>query len=241
MLYSSTDVACAAAAPCDIARVAGAPPACEAACNATAACAGFAAYANGTCVLKSMAGPGSSGAGDFYVRVAPTVAWEWRGTYNDAVPICYAGANRTDPGECAEYKDAWNPNATNAGAKIFPYAEVLRFQADARGNQSLDASPYLPNVIAGFDPRPWEERAPSFSPPSRAEWAAALTQARDLVADAGNRVFGLPDATAPGGIRPAISIYAWNEFGEGGILAPSRGNGTALLDILADVFGRKRV
>ncbi len=38
-----------------------------------------------------------------------------------------------------------------------------------------------PNVIAGFDPRPWEEQAPSFTDPTADEWRAALTQARDLV------------------------------------------------------------
>jgi len=73
--------------------------------------------------------------------------------------------------------------------------------------------PYLPNVIAGFDPRPWEEQGPSFTDPTRAEWAAALTQARDLVADPANSIFGLPDASSPTGLRPAISIYAWNELG----------------------------
>jgi hypothetical protein len=189
-------------------------------------------------VLTRTAGPGAAGEGEFYVRVAPDVAWEWRGTYNDAPPICYAGPGRTDPGECPEYANAWWPNATAAGAKIFPYAEILKYQADARGNQSGDAAPYMPNVIAGFDPRPWEEHAPSFAPPTRSEWAAALTQARDLVEAADNRVFGIPDATAPGGVRPAISIYAWNELAEGGIVAPTRGQGTMMIDVIAEVFGR---
>ncbi len=82
--------------------------------------------------------------------------------------------------------------------------------------------PYLPNVIAGFDPRPWEEQGPSFTDPTRAEWAAALTQARDLVADPANSVFGLPDASSPTGVRPAISIYAWNELGVSAKTAESR-------------------
>jgi hypothetical protein len=208
-------------------------------CNATASCAAFAFYgANGTCVLKSTAGPGAPGEGDFYVRVLGAVAWEWRGTYNDAPPICYAGANDTDPGACPEYANSWLPNATADGARIFPYGEVLKYQADARGNQSHDAVPYMPNVISGFDPRPWEEPAPSFAAPSRAEWTAALTQARNLVLDPANRVFGLPDATAPTGIRPAISIYAWNELGEGGILAPTVGDAGERLQVLSEVFGR---
>ena len=84
MLYPATDVPCAAG-PCDIARVPGASPAaCMATCNATADCTSFAFYANSSCVLKSYAGPGAQGLGDFYVRVLDDVRWEWRGTYNDA-------------------------------------------------------------------------------------------------------------------------------------------------------------
>lgn len=239
MEYAATDVPCAAG-PCDIARVPSAAPAdCMASCNITTGCAAFAFYPkNATCVLKSSAGPGAPGEGNFFVRVLDDVAWEWRGTYNDAPPICYAGANHSDPEQCPQYANSWLPNATADGARVWPYADVLRFQADARGNQTGDSAPYLPNVIAGFDPRPWEEAAPSFAAPSRTEWAAALTQARDLVLDPANKVFGLPDASSPSGVRPAISIYAWNELGEGGILAPTVGDGGARLAALSEVFGR---
>ena len=177
MLYPGTDVPCDAG-PCDLARVeGGSAGSCMAACNATGGCAGFSFYAgNGSCVLKSYAGPGAPGGGDFYVRVLPEVAWEWRGTYNDAPPVCYFGPNDTNAGTCPEYVNSWWPNATAGGAKVFPYAEVLMYQAQARGNQSRDGVPYLPNVIAGFDPRPWEERGPSFTDPTADEWASALTQ-----------------------------------------------------------------
>jgi hypothetical protein len=33
-------------------------------------------------------------------------------------------------------------------------------------------------------------------------------------------------------------IYAWNEFGEGGIVAPTRGDGTMKLEALRQVFGK---
>jgi hypothetical protein len=115
---------------------------------------------------------------------------------------------------------------------------VLKFQADARGNQTGDATPYLPNVIASFDPRPWEEAAPAFTDPTIEEWTAALTQVRDLVTDPANRKFGVPDSTAPGGIRPCINIYAWNELGEGGILAPTAGDRYMKLQVLSTVFAR---
>ena len=239
MLYAATDVPCANG-PCDLARVhGGAPSDCMATCNVTATCAGFAYYAaNATCVLKSYPGPGAAGAGDFYVRVKDDVPWEWRGTYNSAPPMCFSGPNHTDPGECPQYAHSWWPNTTADGARVFPYAECARFQAEARGNQSADSVPYLPNVIAGFDPRPWEEAAPSFTAPTRDEWRAALVQARDFVLAPDNRVFGIPDATAAAGIRPAISVYAWNELGEGGILMPTAGDGFMKLEVITEVFGR---
>lgn len=238
MLYAGTDVPCGGSTPCDIRTASGSVGDCIGLCNATAGCVAFAFYTgNSTCVLKDVAGPGAPGPlSDTYVRVAADVAWEWRSTYNDAEPLCYDSDGGLE--ECAKYRDSWFPNATPTGARVFPYADVLVFQAQARGNQSNDAVPYLPNVIAGFDPRPWEEHGPSFMRPTRAEWTAALTQARDFVLDAANHVFGFPDATSPTGVTPAINVYAWNEYGEGGIMAPSEGDGTMKLDVIREVFGR---
>jgi len=36
-----------------------------------------------------------------------------------------------------------------------------------------------------------------------------------------------------------LLIYAWNEFGEGGIVAPTRGEGMMKLDAIREVFGRR--
>ena len=69
------------------------------------------------------------------------------------------------------------------------------------------------------DSRPWQEHAPSFASPTEAEWAAALAQLKAQLTPQSN--FGFPDASKPHGIQPAFTIYAWNEYGEGGIL----GNG----------------
>jgi hypothetical protein len=42
----------------------------------------------------------------------------------------------------------------------------------------------------------------------------------------------------PGGGRQGIfTIYAWNEFGEGGIVVPTRGEQTMKLDAIRAVFG----
>jgi hypothetical protein len=34
-----------------------------------------------------------------------------------------------------------------------------------------------------------------------------------------------------------LLIYAWNEFGEGGIVAPTRGDGRIKLEAIRKVFG----
>ena len=38
-------------------------------------------------------------------------------------------------------------------------------------------------------------------------------------------------------MQKAFTIYAWNEFGEGGIVAPTKGRGHMMLQCIKDVFG----
>lgn len=231
MQYNTTDIPCDS---CNLAKLQGETFfSCSSACNTTGACTAFVLYPNSTCQLKSSAGPGAGGSGNTFVRVLDPVSYEWRGTYNDAQPVCPDQPNW----ECQRYINSWFPNATANGAKLFPYEECSSYQAAARGNQTNDPVPYLPNVIAGFDPRPWEEHGASFIAPTGAEFTAALTQLYTLLSDSNNRVFGFPDDSAPNGVRPAGTVYAWNEFGEGGICAPTVGSGTALVDALSNVFG----
>ena len=82
-----------------------------------------------------------------------------------------------------------------------------------------------------------KQRPFSRSDPTPAEWEAVLRQIRGQCLDPSNH-FGFPDASAPHGYAPAFTIYAWNEFGEGGILAPTQGDGHMKLDTIAKVFGR---
>lgn len=241
MQYTLTDIPCdgGGASDCDVALLSGvpSPAACQAVCNTTASCAALVYYSsNETCRLKGVAGPGAPGLGDTYVRVLPPVNWEWTGTYNDAQPVCPSEPNWL----CPQYNNSWWPNATPTGAKIFPYEQCAVYQAQARGNHSNDTVPYVPNVIASFDPRPWEEQGASFTFPALAEWTAALQQAWDLVASPSNHIFGFPDPTSATGIQPAVTIYAWNEFGEGGIVAPTTGDGYMKVQAIAAVF-RKNV
>jgi hypothetical protein len=41
-----------------------------------------------------------------------------------------------------------------------------------------------------------------------------------------------------GGRKKMLLIYAWNEFGEGGIVAPTEGDKEMKLEAIRDVFGK---
>ena len=145
-----------------------------------------------SCLVLNTTGPGEGNSGtDVFVRVYLPVSYDWSGTYNDAPP----------PNSNGRYTNSWMPNATADGATIFPYAECGNYQGEARTNHSNDSIPYLPNIIAGFDPRPWEEHAPSFAFPSRNEWEKALRQVKAQVLDPANN-FGFPDSSQPRGVQP---------------------------------------
>ena len=185
------------------------------------------------CTLLRVAGPGAPDSSrTTYVR-APGVPikYDWTGTYNAAPPVCPEQPNWV----CKRYVNSWFPNATAGGGKIFSYKECGDYQGLARTNHSHDRVPYLANVIAGFDPRPWQEHSPSFAFPTEAEWEAVLLQVKAQCEDPSNR-FGFPDASKPSGFQPAFNIYAWNEFGEGGIMAPTRGDGFMKVQTVAKIF-----
>lgn len=115
----------------------------------------------------------------------------------------------------------------NESAYVREWREKHRQAAEASGHYS-----HVPNVMSGWDPRPWHERRASYVFPTASEWEAELSMmARDLQ-NAPSFGFPLPD----GSRQPAFSIYAWNEFAEGGIMAPSHGWNTTRLEAIGRVF-----
>lgn len=118
---------------------------------------------------------------------------------------------------------------------MYPYKYMQTFQDESRLNHTGDVVPWVPNIIVGFDARPTEEVACIFAEPTAEEWVAELETAKQLVLSPANAKFGFPDGL--GGVVPALSIYAWNEYAEGGILAPTRGSGYTKLQAILDVFG----
>ncbi len=119
----------------------------------------------------------------------------------------------------------------------YPYEHLLNFAEQAwrlYGEKSL--KPYVPYVPAGWDPRPWKDPRASFDLPSRDQWREALRRVKASLDRYPN--LGIP--RTEGSPVKAIHIYAWNEFGEGGFVAPTRGEGTMKLEVIREVFGGRR-
>ena len=91
--------------------------------------------------------------------------------------------------------------------------------------------PYLPYIPAGW--KPWfGGLGPFFSMPGRTQWRKALSDMKKMV-DRNSRL-RIPDGTESG--QKMINIYAWNEFSEGGIVAPNHGEGYMKLEEIRRVF-----
>lgn len=121
--------------------------------------------------------------------------------------------------------------------QVFPWAQESAYVQEWRvkhRDAAVKSAAYahVPNVMSGWDPRPWHERRASYIFPTATEWETELqVMARDLW-NAPSMGFPLPD----GSRQPAFSIYAWNEFGEGGVLAPSVGWNESRLEAIARTF-----
>ncbi len=119
-----------------------------------------------------------------------------------------------------------------ATAADYPYAELAKTIRHCNAQAAHSVLPYVPFVSAGWNPRPWKDARPAFAFPTREEFASEL---RQVVADCKTHPnFGLP--LPDGGRQKIFTIYAWNEFGEGGIVAPTRGENYAKLEAIRDLF-----
>ena len=162
----------------------------------------------------------------------------------------------TDPSAWWGYRYDWkgtyagvaNDEASFTG-RVLPWRNESAYIRDYRRQQAYTASnisarrtskganyslSYVPMLMSGWDPRPWGEKRASYVFPTHAEWVSDL---EDMAAD----LQALPAVGFPrkdGTAQLAFNIYAWNEFGEGGIMAPSVGWNYSRLDALRQVFPR---
>lgn len=115
----------------------------------------------------------------------------------------------------------------------YPYTDLIDWAGkirDTRRNDILNWVPYFP---AGWNPRPWRTDRACFTLPERHEWETGLEELKqDLLNTSG---FGFP--RKDGSTQKAFTIYAWNEYGEGGFLAPAAGDQYMKLEVLKEVFG----
>ena len=154
-------------------------------------------------------------------------AYDFTGTYNMAVP----------PPLSAQCAGTATPKL-NCTGREFPYAVSTSWMDAARSNHSKDAVQYLPNAIASYDPRPWHPNDLGCTFPTRAQWEAELRTVRaQALKEPG---FGFPGGPENSTVK-ALTIYAWNEYGEGGIVSPTRGEGWMKLEAIKSVFGGERV
>lgn len=115
----------------------------------------------------------------------------------------------------------------------YPYKNLIKHAEDGwyKYARSLGI-PYVPYVPSGWDPRPWKDPRPAFDFPNKAEWTDALKRVKSaLDAEPG---LGFP--LADGNRQKTMLIYAWNEFGEGGIVAPTQGDCYMKLEAIQEEF-----
>lgn len=105
------------------------------------------------------------------------------------------------------------------GAQEHPYAELVAAHQKAwSGSQEQS---YIPEVTAGWDKRPWEgpqglNQKPGYYFPDRTPAAFGR-----FVQSAIDWMDRHPEQTTK---ERLVLIYAWNEFGEGGYIAPTKGD-----------------
>lgn len=76
--------------------------------------------------------------------------------------------------------------------------------------------PFMPYFPSGWNPRPWYDPRPSFAIPDGEQIREGVLELCKLIRQ--NPMLGIPRGN---GRLEAFSVYAWNEFGEGGYLAPT--------------------
>jgi len=122
-----------------------------------------------------------------------------------------------------------------SGSEAHKFAELV--QAHQRAWRGSPEQPYMPTLSVGWDKRPWEGdrglgQKPGWYFPDRTpdQLAAGLESAIAWM----DRN---PDQTTAERI---VLLYAWNEFGEGGYLAPTKGDPEgAYLKAVKQVVERK--
>jgi len=118
--------------------------------------------------------------------------------------------------------------------KDYPYDRLFEYAANKAEKYGQAGIAYQPFFPSGWNPRPWHDPRPSYALPTK-------TQIYESV----RKLIGIIDkydclGILSGGrmIVKAFTIYAWNEFGEGGFMAPSVKDGYEKLEGLSEALER---
>jgi hypothetical protein len=134
--------------------------------------------------------------------------------YDYLTNYCYAYGNKIDRG----------------GPRTHAFQELIDMHKEIwDGFAQHSQIPYIPVVTAGWDKRPWErEPVPqSWYYPDRTP-----EQVAQFVREAQAWMRRNPTKTSRDQV---VIIYAWNEFGEGGNIAPTKGDGGRYLRVLSEL------
>ena len=118
--------------------------------------------------------------------------------------------------------------------KEYPYTILTEHARRDYLARTDDCVPFVPFVMTGWAPRAWGDPRADFTMPTRKEWRKALVVAKEALDILPNMGFPRKD----GSLQKALTIYAWNEYGEGGFLAPCEGKGYMKLEEVKKVFGK---
>ena len=109
---------------------------------------------------------------------------------------------------------------------IHPYGELAECHMSAWDRFAKDSPlPYMPIVTCGWDCRGWEK--PGAPPRSWYYPDRTPKQVYEFVSAAGDWMENNPSKTVE---EKAVLLYAWNEYGEGGYIAPTKWDSGAYLD-----------
>lgn len=125
---------------------------------------------------------------------------------------------------------AWGGSAkpTSTG---HPYSKLVRENIRFWRESAATGYDVVPNVMAGWDPRPLQELEaynPGGAPLAWFKHAKPKQVARNIVGSLDWTCRHRRQAPAQ-----TVLVYAWNEFSEGGWLTPDHGEGSARLDAIS--------
>ena len=134
--------------------------------------------------------------------------------------VAIAACGRGDPKLGYTHRTHYNITlGYTGGSQEHLYSELVA--AHQKAWSGSWEQPYIPEVTAGWDKRPWEgpqglNQKPGWYFPDRTPAAF-----EHFLQSAINWMDGNPEQTTR---ERLVLVYAWNEFGEGGYIAPTKGD-----------------